>query len=132
LCEEEKAVDSNFLYRNWSASGLGAFAGSSQSDAKTVFRALILAELRAGRLTRSGRARIVRYSSRIGLSPVEAGQLISQCAKEALQDVDPKVQRIALQLTTPPPLKVFWSGSMIAIASGLGVIILWAFMTSLL
>jgi len=106
------------------------FFSPSPPDTKTVFRELIVSELRAGRLTRSGRARIVRYSSRIGLTAVEAGQLISQCAKEALDDVDPEVKQLAFQLTTPPPLKDFWSTSMITIASGIAIISVWAVLKS--
>ena len=122
----KKSADSNFLCRNLSPVGLGGFKVASQPEAKAVFRAMILAELRAGRLTRSGRARIVRYSSRIGLSAVDAGKLIAECAEEALKDADPKVQQIALRLAAPPPARVFWLTSLITIGSGVGFIAIWA------
>ena len=53
---------------------------SSTSDAKSIFRELILEELRAGRLTPIRRSRIVRYASQIGLTAIEAGRLIAECS----------------------------------------------------
>jgi hypothetical protein len=68
-----------------------------------VFRALIEEELRSGRLTPSRRRRIVRYATAMGLSATEAGELITECQRQALEDADPTTRRHALRLVYPDP-----------------------------
>lgn len=72
--------------------------GWARLDTETIFRELIAQELRAGRLTRAGRKRIVQYAAQLGLSAVDAGRLIEQCRGSALQSVDPAERRHALKL----------------------------------
>jgi len=81
-------------------------------DTQTIFREMIARELRCGRLTKSSRARIVRYASQMGLSAVEAGELIGKCRDDALLGDDPEVRTFALRLVEPlepripTPLKI--------------------------
>ena len=72
-------------------------------ETRDVFRQMIAMELRNGRLTPARRRRIVRYAAQMGLSAVEAGQLIAACRKEALQSEDPRARHHALRLVEPPP-----------------------------
>ena len=93
-------------------------------DTKTIFRELIAAELRTGRLSAARRARIVRYASQIGLSAVEAGRLVSDCIREAAHDADPEVQDFALRLAAPPRPRPFLSHR-VAIVTGVLFILIW-------
>lgn len=52
-------------------------------DHKTIYRRLILDEIRNGRLSAYRRKRIVRYAAQLDLSAVETGQMIEQCKIEA-------------------------------------------------
>ncbi len=67
-----------------------------------IFREMIAYELRAGRLTRARRQRIVRYAAQLGLSAVEAGRMIEACRQAALESDDPLVREHALRLVEPP------------------------------
>ena len=75
-------------------------------DTRDVFRQMIAMELRNGRLTAGRRRRIVRYASQMGLSAVEAGQLIAACRREALESNDPAERYHALRLVEPAPPRV--------------------------
>ena len=91
-----------------------------------IFRRLIVDELRSGRLTPARRRRIVRYACQMGLSAVEAGQLMAACREEALASRHPVERRTALRLVEPPldPVPV---GTKIVLAVGviaLGVLVL--------
>lgn len=78
-----------------------AFAPSIGTD--DIFRQLIADEIRNGRLSPSRRRRVVRYAAQLGLSAVEAGELIVACREEALQSNDSTEQFHALRLVEPPP-----------------------------
>ena len=70
---------------------------------RDIFRQLIADEIRTGRLTPARRRRVVQYAASMGLSAVEAGQLISACRKELLTSEDPAERHRALELVEPPP-----------------------------
>ena len=96
----------------------------SLPDTRTIFRELIAAELRAGRLTPSRRARIVRYASQIGLSAVEAGRLITECHDEALEHSDETIRGFALRIANPPSRR-FALTPQVAITTGILLLIVW-------
>jgi|CXWL01.1.fsa_nt_gi hypothetical protein len=96
----------------------------SLPDTRTIFRELIAAELRAGRLTPSRRARIVRYASQIGLSAVEAGRLVTECQDEALDHSDDTIRGFALRLANPPPRRLSLTPR-VAITTGILLLIVW-------
>ena len=75
-------------------------------DTRDVFRQMIALELRNGRLTPARRRRIVRYAAQMGLSAVEAGQLIAACRKETLRSDDPTERYHALRLVEPTPRRI--------------------------
>ena len=75
-------------------------------DTRDVFRQLIAEEIRSGRLTRARRRRIVRYGAALGMSAVEAGQLIATCRKEAMDSGDPAARYHALKLVEPEPERI--------------------------
>lgn len=93
-------------------------------DTKTIFRELIAAELRTGRLSSARRARIVRYAAQLGLSAVESGRLMNECIHEALDDADPHVQKFALRLADAPEPRPLLSHR-VAIVTGLLLILIW-------
>ncbi len=93
-------------------------------DAGTIFRELIAVELRAGRLTPSRRARIVRYASQIGLSAVQAGRFITECRDDALDHSDESIRGFALRLADPPPRR-FALSPHVAIITGILLIVIW-------
>jgi len=93
-------------------------------DSSTIFRELIVTELRSGRLTPSRRARIVRYASQIGLSAVEAGRLIAECQDEALEHSDETIRGFALRLASSPP-RPYALTPRVAIVTGFLLIIVW-------
>jgi hypothetical protein len=93
-------------------------------DPSVIFRELIAAELRAGRLTRGRRARIVRYASQLGLSAAEAGRLITECHQEALQLSDDSEPELRFQSAAGPPRRTATS-SHFAIITGILVIVIW-------
>ena len=72
-------------------------------DASDILRRLIVDELRNGRLTRGRRRRIVRYCAALGLSAVQAGELIKAGREEVLQSSDPTERYHALRLVEPQP-----------------------------
>ncbi len=71
-------------------------------ETRDIFHRMIADELRNGRLSRSRRARIVRYAAQMGLSAVETGKLIQRCRREALREDEPRAQYHALRLVEPP------------------------------
>jgi hypothetical protein len=70
-------------------------------DTRDVFRALIVEEIRSGRLTAARRRRIVQYAAQLRLSAVETGRLIAECRDEVAASVDPTERRHALRLAEP-------------------------------
>lgn len=58
--------------------------GNGRLDTETIFRELIRQEILAGRLNRKQRRRVVRYAAQLGLSAVEAGEMIAECRRAAL------------------------------------------------
>ena len=70
-------------------------------DTRDIFRQMIALEVRNGRLTPARRRRIVRYAAQMGLSAVEAGQLITASRKEVLESDDPTERYHALRLVEP-------------------------------
>ena len=93
-------------------------------DTETIFRELIAAELRAGRLTPLRRARIIRYASQIGLSAVEAGRLIAECRDDALAHSDEKIHEFALRLVDRPSRRPVLTPK-VAITTGILLLIVW-------
>ncbi len=75
-------------------------------DVREIFRQMILREVRDGRLTAARRRRIVRYTAQMGLSPVEAGQLIADCRAEVFQDPEPAVLSRTPRLAEPKPRRI--------------------------
>ncbi len=70
---------------------------------REIFREMIAHEVRAGRLDRARRQRIVRYAAQLGLSAVETGAMIQDCRAEAILSEDPLIREHALRLVEPPP-----------------------------
>lgn len=68
-----------------------------------VFRQLILDEVRTGRLTPARRRRIVAYAARLGLSAVEAGELLEDCRRQLEREDHPAADMPALKLAEPAP-----------------------------
>ncbi len=77
-------------------------AAAARIDSESIFRQLIVDEIRAGRLTRSRRKRIVRYAAQLRLSAVQAGRLIERCRREVSQSEDHTERAHALRLAEPP------------------------------
>lgn len=75
-------------------------------DTADVFREMIAAELRDGRLTPARRRRIVRYAAQLNLTASEAGRLLAACREEALQGKDPVAKYHALRLVQPQETRV--------------------------
>ena len=75
-------------------------------DIHDIFRAMITAELRAGRLTPGRRKRIVQYAAQLRLSAVEAGRLIDECREAALAGDDEEAKYHALRLVDAPAERV--------------------------
>lgn len=61
-----------------------AWERNRRLDTETIFRELIRQEILAGRLNRTRRRRVVRYAAQLGLSAVEAGEMIKECRRAAL------------------------------------------------
>jgi len=98
--------------KHQSSNGLGAAAPGEHDDLppfvpsmdmQDVFRQLIADEIRNGRLTAAQRRRIIGYAAQLGLSAVQAGQLVSECREDAMRSADPVERRHALRLVEPPP-----------------------------
>ena len=89
---------------------------------RDVFRQLIADEVRNGRMTPSVRRRIVRYAAAMGLSAVEAGQLISACSAELEESGDPLQNHHALRLVKAPPER-FPAALKVALVIALAIIV---------
>jgi len=74
---------------------------------REIFREMIAQEVRCGRMDAARRRRIVRYAAQLGLSAVEAGEMIETCREEALRSEDPIIRRHALRLVEAPPAMPF-------------------------
>lgn len=66
-------------------------------DNETIFRELIKAELRNGRLSPWRRRKIVRYAAHLNMSAVEVGQWITQVRKELVAGGNPTHRQQALR-----------------------------------
>lgn len=88
---------------------------------REIFREMIAQEVRRGRLDRARRGRIVRYASQLGLTAVEAGEMIEACRLEALDDADPVVREHGLRLVDPPPAWSFRAKLGLTVAGALVV-----------
>lgn len=66
-------------------------------DNETIFRELIKAELRNGRLSPWRRRRIVRYAAHLNMSAVEVGRWITQAKKELLVSGEPSQRQQTLR-----------------------------------
>ena len=75
-------------------------------DTEEIFRRLIADELRAGRLSRAKRRRVVQYATQMGLSAAQARRLIAACRDEALRSGDPIERRYAFRLVEPSPARI--------------------------
>ena len=73
---------------------------------REIFRQLIANEIRSGRLTPARRRRIVRYAASLGMSAVEAGELITACHKQIMESDDPAGRYHALRLVRAQPGRV--------------------------
>jgi len=91
-------------------------------DTNMVFRELILDEIRSGRLSRSRRRRIVRYAAALGLSAVDAGNMIAECREQLLDEEDPVSQGHALRLVEPDPTLIP-AGLKLALAAALAIVL---------
>lgn len=82
--------------------------GWARLDTQSIFREMVAQELRAGRLSRAGRRRVVQYAAQLGLSAVQAGKLIGECRDAALRSDNPHERRHALRLAreTAPPKRM--------------------------
>lgn len=101
-CNSSEKGAGDYLSPNQAFKGLtyhgAAFQPSNSPgpiDNQTIFRELIAGEVRAGRMNRAQRRRIVRYAAQLGLSAVEAGELISECQMAALARDDFEPPRLA-------------------------------------
>lgn len=63
---------------------------------------MIAREVQCGRMDAARRRRIVRYAAQLGLSAVEAGEMIEACREEAARSDDPRVRGHALRLVEAP------------------------------
>ncbi len=93
-------------------------------DTECIFRELIAVELRAGRLTRMRRARIVRYASQIGLSAVDTGRLIAECQSSHLDRTDSASEQPNLRLVGVPARRIALRPR-VAITTGILLLIIW-------
>lgn len=89
------------------------FAGPVDQEA--IFQKLLWDELRAGRLTKRRRRRILQYAAQLGFSAREIGDLLDHTKQHAEVNGDRKIQRRALELIDPPEPRVpiAWMLSMI-------------------
>jgi hypothetical protein len=79
------------------------FVPARRISHREIFRAMIAHEVRAGRLDQARRQRIVRYAAQLGLSAIEAGEMIEACRLEALESDDPVVREHGLRLVEAQP-----------------------------
>ena len=93
-------------------------------DTSVIFREMIAAELRAGRLTRLRRARMVRYASQLGMSAAEAGRLIRECRQDELELSDGSSPKLRLHKAIDRPRR-FAIPSRFAITTGILLILIW-------
>ncbi len=100
--EDRSTDDLRFLPEE---SAPGVDGGFHSIPTETIFREMILGELRDGRLSPWRRRRIVRYAAAMGLSATEAGRLLDSC--RAVFERERTARRRALQadqdVETPPP-----------------------------
>lgn len=94
------------------------FVFKSTIETRDIFHRMIADELRNGRLSRSRRARIVRYAAQMGLSAVETGKLIQRCREEALRGEDRRAKHHALRLVEPPTPVLSRRVCLVLVASG--------------
>lgn len=66
-----------------------------------IFREMIRAEIRNGRLSAWRRRRIVQYAAQLKLSAVEAGRLIAECRDEISVAHDPSAEQTVRLLEEP-------------------------------
>ena len=83
-----------------------ATSGWARLDTETIFREVIDNELRAGRLTTSQKAQIMRFGVEFGLSDAETTDLINECRDKALVSADPAERRYARQHLDPGPARI--------------------------
>ncbi len=88
-----------------------------------IFRELIRAEIRHGRLSTWRRRRIVQYAAQLKLSAVEAGRMIEECRDELLTDDDPVAAEHAFVLVTEPGKSYSFLWNIAFILAGLAMII---------
>ncbi len=89
-----------------------------------IFRELIRAEIRHGRLSAWRRRRIVQYAAQLKLSAVEAGRLIEECRDELQTDDDPVAAEHAFALVTEPEKSYSFLWNIGFILAGLAMIIM--------
>lgn len=70
-------------------------------DTKTVFREMIVHEIKNGRLSSWRRKRIVRYAAKMGLSAVEAGKLLAECRDQAMSELQAGRKTPQLRVRAP-------------------------------
>ncbi len=108
-----------------------ATSGWARLDTETILQEMIDHELRAGRLTASQRAQIMRFGAEFGLSAVETRDLINECRDKVLLSADPAERRYARRLLDPPPARIPTTWKMaaaIAVAIAVDVaLFLWLF-----
>ncbi len=76
-------------------------APATSLDTKAIFREMMVHEIKNGTLSSWRRKRIVRYAAKMGLSAVEAGQLVSQCRGQAMRELDALKETPTLRVHIP-------------------------------
>jgi len=89
-----------------------------------LFRELIRAEIRHGRLSPWRRRRIVQYAAQLKLSAVEAGRMIEECRDELLTDEDPLAAEHAFALVTESEKSYSLLWNVAFILAGLAMLII--------
>jgi hypothetical protein len=99
----------------------------SSLGTRSIFRQLIFDEIRSGRLTAARRRRIIAYAARLGLSAVQAGELIAACREQVLANGDSVERAHALQVILPLRRRVPTGVRMAAVAIT-AIVLEWLFL----
>ena len=109
-------------------------------ETRNVLRAMIAKEIESGRLTPRRRKRIVQFASQLGLSPIEAGDLVQQCRLNSDEVANvhrpsspnlrgiPRYELGFSQAESDQPFGYFWKQrAYLAIVAGCAMILLFLF-----
>ncbi|MBI4716490.1 MAG: hypothetical protein HY763_01680 [Planctomycetes bacterium] len=87
-------------------------------DVREIFRTMLAAELRTGRLTPARRRNIIRYGAQLNMSAVDVGRMIDDCRQAALQSEDPVERYHALNLAEPADARLPLLVKVLALLAG--------------